>query len=326
MGDIIKKMKGEKFLGWYVRTCRCRWLPQAAREPPSADQAAGSEVSDRDRARVARGRSAFEPSPPPRPELTLAELCERYGTDYNRPRIKNLALYRTEQKSALKRILPILGTKPVSAVTAHDIRRVRDQPSTRYKPNTVISSLRPPSRPLAGGKREGLIDCPNPCLGVERPRRESLFEFLDKDELSRLVSAAEAKARASNSFRDWLRYVAIAFTVRTGCAKASCSGLRWRDLDVTTRRLDVARSYQHAEVGNDGHLRSVCPASWSRSRGVEENVPRRPMTRVPGDGTLEPADGSQDRHAGTARALGGHRCVRSVASGTRCAIPSRHTS
>jgi integrase len=256
MGDIVKKMKGDKFLGWYVRYVDadgCR--KQRASHQPTKLLARKFLVEIE--ARVARGQIGIpEPTPPARPELTLAELCERYVQEYNRPRIKNLALYRTEQKSALKRVLPLIGSKPVSAVTAHDIRRVRDQLSTHYKPNTVMSSLRPLSTAFSWGKREGLIDCPNPCLGVERPRRESLLEFLDRDELSRLVFSAEARARTSDTFADWLRYVAIAFTVRTGLRKGELFGLRWRDLDLTTRRLDVARSYQHTpKSGTARHLR-----------------------------------------------------------------------
>lgn len=246
MGDIVKKAKDGKFLGWYVRFVDVDGKrKQRATHQPTKPLARRFLVEIE--ARVARGLVGIpEPEAPPKPELTVAELCERYITLYSRPRIKDIALYRVEQKSALKRVLPFIGDKPVSAVTSSDIRHVRDQLATRFKPNTIMSTLRPLSTAFTWGKREGLIDCANPCIGVERPRRESLLEFLSRDEVGQLLKAAEAAARSSDTYRDWLRYVAIALTLRTGLRKGELFGLRWQDLDVSTRRLDVARSYRAA--------------------------------------------------------------------------------
>lgn len=256
MGDIVKKMKDGTFLGWYVR-----FIDVDGRRKQRASHQPTKQLARRFlveiEARVARGSVGIpEPEPPPKPELTVAELCERYVTEYSRPRIKNLATYRIERKSALKRVLPTIGHQAVSAVTAQDIRRLRDQLTGRFKPNTVMSTLRPLSTAFGWAKREGLINCPNPCLGVERPRRENLLEFLDKQEVRQLLSVAESAARQEDSYSAWLRYVSIAFTLRTGLRKGELFGLRWRDLDLLTRRLDVARSYQQTpKSGTTRHLR-----------------------------------------------------------------------
>lgn len=244
MGDIVKKSRAGKFIGWYVRFVDLdgRRKQRASHQPTKA---LARTLLVEIEARVARGLVGMpDPEPAPTPELTVAQLCERYVTQYSRPRIKNLTLYRSEQKSALRRILPLLGDRPASSVTRRDIVRLRDELMATYKPNTVMSTLRPLSTAFAWGAREGIIACANPCAQVERPRRESLLEFLDQHEVQRLVTEAEAAARQTDSHAAWLRYVAIVFTLHTGVRKGELLGLRWHDLDLTTRRLDIARSYR----------------------------------------------------------------------------------
>ncbi|HRI50708.1 MAG TPA: tyrosine-type recombinase/integrase [Pseudomonadota bacterium] len=262
MGDIVRKQKNGKFLGWYVRYIDSdgRRKQRASHQPTKA---LARRFLVEIEARVARGQCGLaEAAPPPR-ELSVAELCELYVTGYSRPRIKNLSQYRTEQRSALRRILPQLGARLCSAVAAGDIRRLRDSLAASYKPNTVMSTLRPLSTAYSWARREGLISCPNPCLGVERPPRESLLEFLNRDDLRRLLAAAEERARTGQRLDDWLLLCAIATTVRTGLRKGELFGLRWQDLDLTTRRLDVARSYLTTpKSGHARHLRiptQLCP-------------------------------------------------------------------
>jgi integrase len=256
MGDIVKKSRDGKFIGWYVRFVDVdgRRKQRASHQPTKA---LARTLLIEIEARVARGLVGMpEPVPSPKPELTVAELCERYVTQYSRPRIKDLTLYRTEQKSALRRVLPKLGDRPVSTVTRKDIAQLRDELLTTYKPNTVMSTLRPLSTAFVWGAREGIITCPNPCTQVERPRRESLLEFLDQHEVTRLVTVAEESARQVDSHATWLRYVATVFTLHTGVRKGELLGLRWIDLDLTTRRLDIARSYRaRPKSGVTRHLK-----------------------------------------------------------------------
>ncbi len=263
MGDIVRKEKNGKFLGWYIR-----YIDSDGRRKQRASHQPTKSLARRllveIEARVARGQCGMpEPAPPPAAELSVAQLCERYVTSYSRPRIKDPAQYRIEQRSALRRILPILGERLCSTVAASDIRRLRDQLSGDYKPNTVMSTLRPLSTAFSWARREGIITCDNPCLGVERPARQSLLEFLSRDELRRLLTAAEERARTRGSAADWLLHCAIATTVRTGMRKGEILGLRWQDVDLETRRLDVARSYRTApKSGHTRHLRlpsALCP-------------------------------------------------------------------
>lgn len=263
MGDIVRKEKNGKFLGWYIRYIDCdgRRKQRASHQPTKA---LARRLLIEIEARVARGLCGLPErvatDPPAASALSVAQLCERYVTEYARPRIKDLTQYRSEQRSALRRILPRLGERLCSAVAASDIRRLRDELSGTYKPNTVMATLRPLSTAFSWARREGLITCENPCLGVERPARESLLEYLSREELRRVLSAAEARAQSRNGDADWLLYCAIATTVRTGLRKGELLGLRWQDLDLETRRLDIARSYRTApKSGHTRHLRLPSP-------------------------------------------------------------------
>jgi integrase len=256
MGDIVKKTKGDKFLGWYIRYVDLdgRRKQRASHQPTK--QLARKLLVEIE-ARIARGQVGLPALSAEKPrELTVAELCERYVTLYSRPRIKDIQVYRVEQRSALKRILPVFGERLAGSLTRADIARLRDQLSLRYKPNTVRSTLRPLSTAYSWAKREGLLDCANPCVGVEHAPRESLLEFLDKDEVGRLLVRLQEQARTYNGFRDWLLYATVALTVRTGLRKGELFGLRWQDVDLKTRRLDVARSYRTLpKSGQVRHLR-----------------------------------------------------------------------
>jgi integrase len=262
MGDLVRKEKNGKFVGWYVRYIDSdgRRKQRASHQPTKA--LARRLLVDIE-ARVARGQCGLPAAAPPPRELSVAQLCELYVSGYSRPRIKDLGRYRSEQRSALRRILPQLGERLCSAVAASDVRRLRDRLAETYKPNTVMSTLRPLSTAYSWARREGLISCPNPCLGVERPARESLLEFLGRDDLRRLLAAAEERARTRQRHADWLLFGAIATTVRTGLRKGELLGLRWQDLDLQTRRLDVARSYRTTpKSGHCRHLRipsQLCP-------------------------------------------------------------------
>lgn len=260
MGDIVRKEKNGKFLGWYIRYIDCdgRRKQRASHQPTKA---LARRLLVEIEARIARGLCGMpEPAASPAAELSVAQLCERYVATYSRPRIKDLAQYRIEQRSALRRILPLLGERLCSTVAASDIRRLRDHLSGKYKPNTVMSTLRPLSTAFSWARQEGIISCTNPCLGVERPARESLLEFLGRDELRRLLAAAEERARTRDRYADWLLLCAIATTVRTGLRKGELLGLRWQDVDLDTRRLDVARSYRSApKSGQTRHLRLPSP-------------------------------------------------------------------
>jgi integrase len=93
----------------------------------------------------------------------------------------------------------------------------------------------------------------NPCRGVERPASASAIDYLTRDEVRRLLAAAEASA-VTPAGR--MLQIGIALAVHTGLRKGELLGLRFCDLDLDTRRLTVARSYSSTpKSGKARHLR-----------------------------------------------------------------------
>lgn len=257
MGDVVKKVKQGKFVGWYVR-----YLDVDGQRKQRASHQPTKALARRwlleIEARVARGAIGIPEPELAERELTLAELCEGFLGSYNRPRIKDLARYKSETQTALRRLLPALGDRPVSSIKQADVRRERDQLMGKFAKNTVTHTLRALSTVYNWSRREGLVRCENPCVGVERAPMEHLLEYLggkDRREIARLLAAARARAE-QGSYDAQLLYAMAATALFTGLRKGELFGLRWQDLDLEHRRLDVSRSYELApKSGKARHLR-----------------------------------------------------------------------
>jgi integrase len=252
MGDIVRMVRGGRFIGWYIRYKDVDGRrKQRASHQPSRLLAARMLVEIE--ARVARGKVGIDE--PERDGVTVAELCERFLREFVSPRIKNLTAYRSDARTGLRRILPQLGQIPLSRLTRIDIEKARDAVAGQYRPNTVRCTLRPLGTALSWAVREGL--CPtNPARGIELPRRETAIEYLGKEDADRLLAEAERRARKSDSPRWWSRWVAVTLALHTGMRRGEIFGLRWSDIDLDTQRLTVARSYRAApKSGQARHLR-----------------------------------------------------------------------
>ncbi len=257
MGDVVRKMKRGKFVGWYVRYIDLdgKRKQRASHQPT---RALARRFLLEVEARVARGSVGISEPEPEKSEPTLAEVCQRFLVEYNRPRIKDIVRYRSETQTALRRVLPSLGKRSVSAVKQADVRRERDRLMTQFAKNTVTHTLRALSTVYNWARRDGHIRCENPCVGVERAPMEHLLEYLgtkDRGEIARLISTARKRA-SKGSYDDRLLYAMVATALFTGLRKGELFGLRWQDLDLEHRRLDVVRSYNGAPKGNKArHLR-----------------------------------------------------------------------
>lgn len=259
MGDVIKKEKNGKFVGWYVR-----YLDLDGKRKQRASHQPTKGLARRFllevEARIARGTVGI-PEPEPEgeeKELTLAEVCDHFLRNYNRPRIKDLARYKSETQTALRRLLPALGDRPAGSIQQADVRRERDQLMGKFAKNTVTHTLRALSTVYNWAKREGLIRAGNPCVGVERSPMEHLLEYLgghDRGEIVRVLTTAKERAEAG-TYDDQVLYVMVATALFTGLRKGELFGLRWQDINLTQRRLTVARSYELAPKSSKArHLR-----------------------------------------------------------------------
>lgn len=255
MGDILRKRKNGKELGWYIRWMENGRRIQRASHQPS--YALAKQLLVTIEARVARGLAGLL-EPEPRPRLTTAALLARFCSEFNSPRLKNPENYRAQAASIFRRVLPHLGSLPADELTADHIARLRDALATRYAPGTVRTTLIPLSAALSWGVAQGLVPR-NPVKGLARPRAAPLIEWLSADAVRRLLRAAEDLARGTAGSAGLVHFslwVAVSLALYAGLRRGEIFGLRWQDVDVATQRLTVARSYDAAtKSGTIRHLR-----------------------------------------------------------------------
>jgi integrase len=259
MGEIIRKTKNGRFVGWYLRFIDVdgRRKQRASKQPSHAE---ARRMLIEIEARIARGRVGMEERR--RDALTVDELFHRFVAEYSHPRIKDLTSYRRRAGTLLARVgrtAPWTNRQMVSTLSTSQIARLRDALAARYPAGTVRTTLIAVSSALSWGVREGLLE-KNPALGVPRPPPPPpRLDFLSADEVRRLLDAAEQRARTTPGrpgLVAFSRWVAIALAVRTGARKGEVFGLRWQDIDLDGQRLTIARSYATTpKSGKPRHLR-----------------------------------------------------------------------
>ncbi len=266
MGEIIRRTKEGRFLGWYLRYIDADGKrKQRASHQPSRELARRMLVEIE--ARVARGLVGMMEPAPPAP--TVAELIERFLREYSRPSIKDLDTYRAHARSALRRTLPLLGERRADTLTAADLGRLREVTLRSVSAGSARLTLAYLASMYAWAMRLQLVPN-NPLRGVEKPQARDLVEYLTVDEVRRLLETAERRAAAERPglLVDKRLHALVQLALRTGLRKGELLGLRWQDLDLDTRRLTVARSFASTpKSGKTRHLRlpaAVVPilAEW----------------------------------------------------------------
>ncbi len=247
MGEVFKRSKGGKVLGYYLR-----WYEGGKRRVMASKQGTHAEARSMLQAiegRVARGLVGLDAPArtAPADKLSVAELCERFLTEYSRPRIKDLADYRQQARSCLRRALAVIGERKAATTKQNDITKLRDALCTKFSQGSVGATISALATVYSWAVREGLVQT-NPCRGVERPKARTLLEYLSKEDVKRLLTHT-AKHRPKV-------HPMLATALHLGLRKGELFGLRWRDLDLETRRLDIMRSYRTLPKGSKPrHLR-----------------------------------------------------------------------
>jgi len=248
VGEVIRRTKGGKFLGYYLRWYEAGKRRQLASKQPTYAEARRMLIAIE--ARVARGEASLPL--PVAPSPTFEVLVERFLSEYERPRVKDMAKYRKGARVVLGRALPQLGKLRADSIRSLDIASARDAMRKLYAPGSIKLTLAYVSTVLAWAKRQGLVAA-NPGLGVEQPRAGRSIEFWTQEEVQQLLAGARAGAADVGGK---LLYACIAFALHTGLRKGELCGLRWQDLDLESRRLTVARSYGTTpKSGKARHLR-----------------------------------------------------------------------
>lgn len=283
MGEVIKKMKDGRFIGWYLRYIDAdgKRKQRASHQPSHGD---ARRMLIELEARIVRGhvgmpeRRAKKPATPgSEAPITVAELLEVFIARGNKPKVKDVVAYRQRLRfplARIKRAAPQLMKLPLSELSRQHVAKLRDALCENHPSGTVRNSLTALSAALSWAVAEQLL-ASHPARGVEPPPPPPpQLEFLTLDEVRRLLHEAERQARSDKTRMAFSRWVAVSLALRLGLRRGELFGLRWSDIDVASGRLSVARSYRTTpKSGKPRHLRlpeplrellrewqSICPA------------------------------------------------------------------
>lgn len=288
MGDIVRLVRKGRFVGWYIRYKDAdgqRRMRASHQETQAQARRFLLEVEGR----IARGLIGIPEPAPPAP--TVRELVERFLTEYNRPKVKDLEAYRRFARTALRRALPVLGELRADAVQSQQLERLRLALGKTHAPASVRGTLIYLGT-MFGWAVKGKIVATNPLRGIEKPRADSSIEYLSRDEVHSLLALLD-KLAATGTLFDRMRRACVHTALRTGLRRGELLGLRWQDLDLATRRLTIARSYRTTpKSGKPRHLRLPAALAPTLSAWLPE------CPRVP-EGVVFPIVGGPRPRIGT---------------------------
>ena len=158
---------------------------------------------------------------------TVAELCERYLTDYAEGR-KKASSFREDRRIADRHVIPALGQRRVADVEQADVLHVHNAlRETPIMANRVLAML---STAFREAERWGLRPIgTNPCRGVARYREHMRERFLSESELAKLgdaLTTAEQTGAESSAVIAVLRLLTL-----TGCRVSEIRTLHWTEVD-----------------------------------------------------------------------------------------------
>ena len=236
MGEVIKKTKGGRFVGWYLRFVDAdgKRKQRASGQPSFAE---AKRMLTEIEARIARGKIGI-PERDERPTMTVAELAERYLAEYDSPKIRNREAWAKRRRNELVPILAISGRPLASAMTQVDAERTRNVLIRKYKPNTASTVLAAARSLFAWATDQKLIEN-NPFAKVKKPAHQANVEYLSKEEARRLIETAEKKT----DLRGAVFAIAFRLGLYAGLRAGEIFGLRWTDVDFGRGTLTVRRSF-----------------------------------------------------------------------------------
>ena len=264
MGEVIRKMKGGRFIGWYIRfhDSDGKRKTRATKATSAAD---AKRILTELEARVGRGKLGIAERPE---HIIVAELVERWVEEYD-PNTRDRRKWTMKTRHEVSPMLPLLGMDTATFRAAEAVKLVRKL-SERYQANTVRKKLSVLSTAFHWGVRQGLVTT-NPFDGIRQPKAVSRIEYLARDEVRQLLAAADERTDP----RGAVFAVAIRLGVFAGLRVGEIFGLKWRDVDFSTGLITVAHSYRSTtKSGKARHIpmtddlatalrawRSLCPTT-----------------------------------------------------------------
>ncbi len=239
MGEIIKKMKGERFIGWYLRFVDLdgKRKQRASGQPTFAE---ARRMLIEIEARIARGKLGV-PERDAATTLTVQDLTERFLAEYDSPRIADVTRWAAKQRIILRPVLDDVGSERAASLDVSRVERLRNRLMRRYAANTARGQLAALGSIFSWATKKRLLTS-NPLVELKKPKKVARIEFLSTEDARKLLAAADAQAE--RSLRASVLAIALRLGLLAGLRAGEIFGLRWQDVDLSRAVLTVAKSYR----------------------------------------------------------------------------------
>ena len=251
MGEVIKKAKGGRFVGWYLRFVDV----DGRRKQRASGQQTHAEAKRmllEIEARIARGKLGVPEREPELAMMTIAELSERFLKEYDSPKIRSHDRWANKARTHLRPVLRQVGALVASQFSPPQAEKLRNVLIRSGAANTAAVRLSQISCVFAWATKQRIV-AQNPFVGVRKPRKESRLEFLTVAEARRLIDFTDAQAKSD--LRGAVFSVAVRLGLLAGLRAGEVFGLRWRDCDLDRGVMTVNKSY--CSVTKTGKPRTV---------------------------------------------------------------------
>ena len=251
MGEVIKKAKGGRFVGWYLRFVDV----DGKRKQRASGQQTHAEAKRmllEIEARIARGKLGVPEREPELAMMTIAELSERFLKEYDSPKIRSHDRWANKARTHLRPVLRQVGALVASQFSPPQAEKLRNVLIRSGAANTAAVRLSQISCVFAWATKQRIV-AQNPFVGVRKPRKESRLEFLTVAEARRLIDFTDAQAKSD--LRGAVFSVAVRLGLLAGLRAGEVFGLRWRDCDLDRGVMTVNKSYR--SVTKTGKPRTV---------------------------------------------------------------------
>ena len=285
MGEVIRKTKNGRALGFYIR-----WVDldgkrktRASKQPTFAE---AKRMLVEIEARVARGKLGVSDKPQ---RISIGVLLERFFAEYDPPKARDRGRWEQKAREQLATLIPQLADRDATSFSVEDGERLKNQLLRGgLKSNTVRLKLTFLGTAFGWAVRKGLLRH-SPLAELRKPRAESRCEYLSRDEVRRLLASVDVPLETHPELRKQVLAIAVRLAIYAGLRVGEVFGLRWRDVDLQTGLLTISRSYGLGT--KTGKTRQV-PIADELHEALRAWQPRCPVTR---EGVVCPvvADGSR---------------------------------
>lgn len=227
MGEVIRKVKGGRFIGWYVR-----FVDSDGKRKAKATKAATAAEARRILIELEAQASRRQLGVPDRPApITGTALLERW-LEEAQPRTFDREEWAKRQRHTLVKVIPFLR----AIIGPADAQRIIRKLSTSYAPGTVRNTVVTLKSAWRWAASVGIADA-NPW-DMRPPSVEKRVEYLSRSEVAALLAAADADREVIA--------IAVRLAVFAGLRVSEVFGLRWRSVDLDRGVLSIRNGYRDA--------------------------------------------------------------------------------